>query len=68
MEQLILAVPLGLAIGLALGGIGGGGSILAVPLLVYALGYTAHQAAAASLVILDTSTKWLEDGGHRPGA
>lgn len=55
MAQLILAASFGLAIGLALGAVGGGGSILAVPLLVYALGFTAHQAAAASLVIVGAS-------------
>ena len=34
----LLAVGLGLLIGLTLGALGGGGSILTVPALVYALG------------------------------
>lgn len=35
-----LSVPLGLVVGLALGALGGGGSVLAVPALVYVLGET----------------------------
>lgn len=38
--------------GLALGLLGGGGSILAVPILVYVLGFGAREAVAASLVIV----------------
>jgi len=53
--DVLLALPLGLAIGLALGGVGGGGSILAVHLLVYALGFTPHQATAASLIIVGSA-------------
>jgi uncharacterized protein len=34
----LLALPFGLGIGLLLGLVGGGGSILAVPVLVYVLG------------------------------
>lgn len=49
---LAIAVVAGLLIGLSLGGLGGGGSILAVPVLVYALGQTAAQAPTGSLVIV----------------
>lgn len=35
-----------------LGALGGGGSILAVPALVYLLGQSAHQAIAASLLVV----------------
>ena len=42
---LLLAVAMGIALGL----LGGGGSILAVPILVYALGFGAKEAVAASL-------------------
>ncbi len=45
-------VPLGLLVGLALGALGGGGSVLAVPSLVYVLGETPHQATTASLIIV----------------
>jgi uncharacterized membrane protein YfcA len=46
------AIPFGLAIGLALGTLGGGGSVLAVPVLVYVLGQNVHQATTASLVVV----------------
>lgn len=45
-------IPFGLAIGLALGMLGGGGSVLAVPILVYVLGQSVHQATTASLVLV----------------
>ncbi|KAA8960159.1 MAG: sulfite exporter TauE/SafE family protein [Mycobacterium sp.] len=47
---LVAALPLGFVIGLALGGLGGGGSILAVPALVYGVGESAHAATTTSLV------------------
>jgi uncharacterized membrane protein YfcA len=47
---MILAVVLGLLIGLALGSLGGGGSILAVPVLVYVAGQSASAATTTSLV------------------
>ncbi|MEM7590778.1 MAG: sulfite exporter TauE/SafE family protein [Cyanobacteria bacterium P01_A01_bin.83] len=43
---------LALLIGLSLGLIGGGGSILAVPILVYVLGLNAKEAIAMSLAIV----------------
>lgn len=48
----LLASPLGLLIGLSLGALGGGGSILAVPALVYAAGQSARQATATSLILV----------------
>lgn len=48
----LLASPLGLLIGLSLGALGGGGSILAVPALVYAAGQDAKHATATSLVLV----------------
>jgi uncharacterized membrane protein YfcA len=50
--HLVLSVPVGVLIGLSLGALGGGGSILTVPALVYLLGQGAHGATAASLVIV----------------
>lgn len=47
-----LAVGFGIAIGLILGLVGGGGGILTVPILVYALGSDVHAATATSLVIV----------------
>lgn len=49
---MLLAVPFGLAIGLALGMVGGGGAVLAVPVLVYVLGQDVHSATTASLAIV----------------
>jgi uncharacterized membrane protein YfcA len=47
-----LALAAGLMIGLSLGALGGGGSILAVPALVYLLGQSPHQATTASLLVV----------------
>ncbi len=47
-----LASPLGFLIGLSLGALGGGGSILAVPALVYAAGQTPKQATTTSLILV----------------
>ncbi len=49
---MLLAIPFGLAIGLAVGTLGGGGSVLAVPILVYALDQTVPEATTASLVVV----------------
>ena len=49
---MLLAIPIGLAIGLAVGTLGGGGSVLAVPILVYALDQTVPEATTASLLIV----------------
>lgn len=48
----VLGFVLSLAIGLLLGLLGGGGSILAVPLLRYAFGLEAHAAIATSLIVV----------------
>ena len=50
--MVLVAIPFGLAIGIALGMLGGGGSVLAVPVLVYVLGQSVHQATTASLVVV----------------
>ena len=52
MILLATAVVAGLLIGLSLGALGGGGSVLAVPVLVYALGQSAGQATTGSLVVV----------------
>lgn len=48
----LLASPLGLLIGLSLGALGGGGSILAVPALVYGAGQPAKAATTTSLILV----------------
>lgn len=52
MTTSLLAPLLGVLIGLSLGMLGGGGSILTVPALVYLLGQDPHAAVASSLVIV----------------
>lgn len=52
MSQALLALPFGLAIGLSLGLVGGGGSIVAVPVLVYILGEGVKEATTTSLLVV----------------
>ncbi|MGH2919816.1 MAG: sulfite exporter TauE/SafE family protein [Solirubrobacteraceae bacterium] len=49
---MLLAIPLGLAIGLIVGSVGGGGAILALPVLVYVLGEAPGPASTAALVVV----------------
>jgi hypothetical protein len=51
-----LVLVLALAIGLSLGLLGGGGSILAVPLLVYVAGLGAKEAIATSLLVVGVTS------------
>ncbi len=53
---LLVAVVAGALIGLSLGALGGGGSILAVPVLVYALGQSPAQATTGSLVVVGVTS------------
>ena len=53
---LVLAILAGVLIGLSLGALGGGGSILAVPVLVYVLDQSASQATTGSLVVVGVSS------------
>jgi uncharacterized membrane protein YfcA len=56
VSELILALIAGGVVGLALGALGGGGSVLAVPALIYLLGFTpAAASTAALLIVLATS-------------
>jgi uncharacterized membrane protein YfcA len=50
--HLLLALALATLIGVSLGLLGGGGSTLAVPVLVYVAGLDAHAAVGASLAIV----------------
>ncbi|MFC9755808.1 sulfite exporter TauE/SafE family protein [Streptomyces sp. NPDC056921] len=52
MTALIVALVAGAVVGLALGGLGGGGSVLAVPALIYPLGFTPSAATTAALLIV----------------
>ena len=48
----LLAIPFGLLIGLVVGTVGGGGAILALPVLVYVLGEGVSGASTASLIVV----------------
>ena len=54
--MLALALALAVLIGLSLGLLGGGGSILTVPVLVYVLGFAAKPAIAMSLPVVGVTS------------
>ncbi|GAB4544197.1 MAG: hypothetical protein OHK0023_00640 [Anaerolineae bacterium] len=56
LPQLLLEASLGLLIGVLLGTLGGGGSILTVPALVYLVGQPAGAAVTASLIIVGANS------------
>ncbi len=53
--MLAVTAACGLVIGLVIGGLGGGGGVLTVPVLVYLLGQTAHDATTSSVIIVGIS-------------
>ena len=67
MLDLVLAIAAGALIGLSLGALGGGGSILAVPVLVYLLDQSAAQATTGSLVVVGTTALIGAIAAHRAG-
>lgn len=52
MDIIALGLLFGVVVGLCLGLLGAGGSIITVPILVYALDLTAHEASGTSLIIV----------------
>lgn len=56
MTMLVLVIALSLLIGVSLGLLGGGGSILTVPILVYVAGLPAKEAIAASLFVVGVTS------------
>lgn len=50
-----LAYPLGGFVGLAMGALGGGGSLIAIPILVYVVGQDVRAAQATALVIVSVA-------------
>ena len=59
----VAGVALGFLIGLSLGLLGGGGSILTVPIFVYILGFGAKESIAMSLAVVGT-TSLVGAAGH----
>ena len=57
------AIVPGVLIGAALGLLGGGGSVLTVPIFVYVLGFSPKEAIAMSLAVV-AATSALGAGGH----
>lgn len=55
MSRGLIASPLGLLVGLVLGALGSGGSIIALPALVYGAGQTPQDATASSLLLVGTA-------------
>jgi uncharacterized membrane protein YfcA len=65
--MIVLGLAFAALIGLSLGLLGGGGSILTVPILVYVLGFEAKPAIAASLVVVGTTSLFGAIGHLRAG-
>ena len=72
MTKAFVASPLGFLIGFSMGALGGGGSILAVPVLVYVVGQSPPAATTTSLVVVGLAAlvgmgeRWRA-GRVRPG-
>lgn len=63
----ILGLGLAALIGLSLGLLGGGGSILTVPIFVYVLGFGAKEAIAMSLAVVGATSLFGAAGHWRAG-
>jgi uncharacterized protein len=63
----IIGLALAVLIGLSLGLLGGGGSILTVPIFVYALGYGPKEAIAMSLAVVGATSLFGAIGHWRSG-
>lgn len=63
----LLGLLLAVLIGLSLGLLGGGGSILTVPIFVYVLGYDAKEAIAMSLAVVGAVSLFGAVGHWRAG-
>ena len=62
----LLAVGFGLIIGAALGLLGGGGSILTVPIFVYGFHFDPKDAIAMSLAVVGTTSTVGATGVRQP--
>jgi uncharacterized protein len=64
---LLLCFALAALVGLSLGLLGGGGSILTVPIFVYVLGFEAKEAIAMSLAVVGATSLFGTFGHWRAG-
>jgi uncharacterized protein len=67
MLHLLLDLALGFGIGISLGLLGGGGSLLTVPALVYLVGQTPQAAISTSLAIVGANSMLGAVFHHRHG-
>lgn len=65
--RVLLASPLAFLIGVALGALGGGGSIVAVPVLVFVAGQTPVVATTTSLIVVGVASLIGAAGHFRSG-
>lgn len=63
----VLGFGLAVVIGILLGLLGGGGSIMTVPVLVYGLSYPMKEAVPMSLVVVGVTSLFGAAGHHRRG-
>ena len=66
--QILLALASGALVGLTLGLVGGGGSILAVPLLVYVVGVSSPHAAIGTSAVAVAASALFSLAGHARAA
>lgn len=64
---MVLGLLMAVVIGLSLGLLGGGGSILTVPVLVYALGFGVKEAIVMSLAVVGVTSLFGAAGHWRAG-
>jgi hypothetical protein len=67
-EPVVAAIALGLVIGVVVGTVGGGGAVLAVPALVYAVGLDVHASTTTSLAVVAAGASTGAVGQARRGA
>lgn len=67
MLTVVLSLVAGSLIGLSLGALGAGGSVLAVPALVYGLGQSPGQATTGSLLVVAVTSALAGSVAHRRG-
>ncbi len=65
--MVVWVVLTGLVVGLALGALGGGGSILTVPALVHLIGQDPREATTGSLVVVGISSLMAMSSHYRAG-
>ena len=64
-QLIVIALALAALVGVSLGLLGGGGSILTVPILTYVLGMPPREAIAASLFIVGATSAVSMPGSLR---